>query len=884
MKFKNWTQPFSWLMITWMVLFWVSVTDIQASPSLQSPEKYFGFQPGTDRMLFDYGQLIGYLKKLDQASPRIEMFEIGKSPLGKKIYLTCISSENNLKNLNELKEINRKLALYPDLSEKERESCVSRGRVFVLSTLSMHSGEVSPSQAAPLIAYQLATTRNTDYLTILDNVVLIMVPCHNPDGMDMVVNHYRKYKGTKYEGSSMPGIYHKYVGHDNNRDFITLTQEDNQAVARVYSHEWFPQVMMEKHQMGSTTARYFVPPNHDPIAENIDARLWNWCGIFGSNMIKDMTNQGLAGVSQHYLFDFYWPGSTETSMWKNVISFLTEGASVNYATPIFVEPNELKGYGKGLAEYKKSTNMPLPWPGGWWRLSDLVTYEVVSTLSVLKTASNHRRDILMVRNDLCRDEVQKGKTKPPFYYILPLDQHDRSELVETVNLLKEHGISVYRLTRDMIVNGKFHKKADLVLPMSQPFRAFLKEVMEKQIYPIRHYTPGGKIIRPYDVTSWSLPLHRGLTCFEVNKQIAGFDQNLEKIDKSFSLNLGIPPIFWAAAFSANCNESYKVAFKASEMGLKVERLKEMIRLNHQDLAPGSFLVYHQKANHSKMTSLLDSILVSPVYIKDKIPVKTVPLQVPRIALVETYFHDMDAGWTRYLFDSYSIPYTVIRPGDFENIDFRKRFEVVVFPDISRSILMTGKWKYEDRYYISEYPPGYSKGIGKEGLKRLMNFLETGGIIISWGKSASLFTGTLEVSAARKPVEAFQLPFEDISPKLKKAGFYCPGALLKLDLLTDHPITRGMGETIGIFLKSGLVFETYIPSFDMDRRVIGKISERDILLSGYCEKVSGVANKTLLLWLKKNRGQLVLFGFNPQFRASTNGTFKLVFNSILLPRL
>jgi len=78
------------------------------------------------------------------------------------------------------------------------------------------------------------------------------------------------------------------------------------------------------------------------------------------------SRDGLTGISQHYLFDDYWPGSTETCLWKNVIGMLSEAASVKYAKPIYVEPNELKGYGKGLADYKKSINMPLPWPGGWW--------------------------------------------------------------------------------------------------------------------------------------------------------------------------------------------------------------------------------------------------------------------------------------------------------------------------------------------------------------------------------------------------------------------------------------------------------------------------------------------------------------------------------------
>jgi len=460
--------------------------EAQTSDKIEKPEKHFGFRPGTERMLLDYEELIGYLQKLDAASPRLKLVEIGKSPMGRKMYIAFISSEKNIDNLDNLKEINRRLALDPNIPESERQSMLNNGKVFFLATLSMHSGEVGPSQSAPLIAYDLVTTDDPQIMEWMDNVVYMMVPCHNPDGMDMVVNHYKKYKGTKYEGSSMPGVYHKYVGHDNNRDFITLTQEDNKAVARIYNTEWFPQVMVEKHQMGSSGPRYFVPPPHDPIAENVDASLWNWTWILGSNLITDMTKEGLAGVSQHYLFDDYWPGSTETCIWKNVIGILTECASVKYATPIFIEPNELNVWGKGLAEYKKSINMPLPWPGGWWKLGDIIEYEIVSTMSIIKTASLHRKDILEFRNDLCRKEILKGKTKPPYYYILPLKQHDKSELVNIVNLLKEHGIHVYYLSTSITINNVSFEQGDIVVPLSQPFRPFIKEVMERQKFPVRH--------------------------------------------------------------------------------------------------------------------------------------------------------------------------------------------------------------------------------------------------------------------------------------------------------------------------------------------------------------------------------------------------------------
>ena len=192
------------------------------------------------------------------------------------MYIAFISSADNIDNLDNLKDINKRLALDTNIPDLEKEELIAEGKVFVLGTLSMHSTEVGPSQSAPLIAYDMATTSDPSKLQWLDDVVYMMVPCHNPDGMDMVINHYHKYLGTKYEGSSMPRVYHKYVGHDNNRDFVTLSQEDTKAIARIYNLEWYPQVMIEKHQMGSTGTRYFVPPMHDPIAVNVDAGIWNW--------------------------------------------------------------------------------------------------------------------------------------------------------------------------------------------------------------------------------------------------------------------------------------------------------------------------------------------------------------------------------------------------------------------------------------------------------------------------------------------------------------------------------------------------------------------------------------------------------------------------------
>ena len=353
----------AWIVIV-IVATVAGVAPAQTSTTIPTPAGVLGFEPGTDRQLMDYGQLTDYMLLLAEASDRIEMREVGTTPLGRTMYVAFISSADNINTLDELREINKQLALDPSLSDAERASLIEHGRVFVMETLSMHSGEVAPSQSLPLYAYALATTEDPALLRQLDDVVLMMVPCHNPDGMDLVVEHYRKYVGTIYEGSSLPRVYHKYVGHDNNRDFVVLTQDDTRVISRLYSTEWYPQVLVEKHQMGSTGPRYYVPPNHDPIAQVIDEGLWNWSAVFGANLSRDMTADGLQGIASHWLFDDYWPGSTETSHWKNIISFLTEAASCKTATPIYVEPTELSVRGKGLSEYKKGVNMPDPWPGG----------------------------------------------------------------------------------------------------------------------------------------------------------------------------------------------------------------------------------------------------------------------------------------------------------------------------------------------------------------------------------------------------------------------------------------------------------------------------------------------------------------------------------------
>ncbi len=875
------------------------VSGLSATPApVPTPESYFGYTPGADRKLMTYEEQIAYLEKLSASSDRILLKKEGESPMGKPMYLCFISAPENIRNLDALKEINRKLALEPALSSSERMEAIKHGKVFLLETLSMHSNEVGPSQAFPLFAYQMATTDKPETRRALRNVVLMVVPCHNPDGMDMVVDWYRKNLGTKYEGTSLPRVYHKYVGHDNNRDFVTLTQKDTRVVARIYSTEWYPQVMVEKHQMGSSGPRFFVPENHDPIAENIDAGLWNWMKVFGADLSRDMTADGLKGVVSHWEFDNYWPGSTETALWKNVISFLTENASCRKATPVFVEPTELRAWGKGLSEYKKSVNMPEPWPGGWWRFKDIVDYEISSMRSILNTAAVNRKAILEFRNNLCRREVKKGRTQPPYDYVLPAQQHDPGELADLVDLLHLHGIHTYTLTRDKLDGTRQYQKGDVVVPLAQPYRSFIKEVMEKQVYPVRHYTPGGEIIRPYDITSWSLPLHKGLTSYAVTSSPELLTDSIVELKGAWVQNT--PPTvagkFFALGLSADSNYSFEAVFVALDAGIPVLRITAPITLSSTTLPAGSFLLVNNTANSKKLAKLARSFKVTPVILNTKPDTPTISLTKRRIGLIQTWRHDMDAGWTRFVFDQYHIPFTVLHPADLEKADL-KSFDVLVFPDSNKDVLLSGSYKGPSGYMPINLPEKYRKGMGEKGKMKVIQFLNNGGIILSWRRSTGLFIGNLKLTEKMpqrkkkkkdkniKPkTESFSLPVRDVSKIAQSHGLYVPGSLLRVKLLRPHPLTWGMPAEAAVFSRGTPVFRTTIPTMDMDRRVVGFYPKDHLLLSGYLEGESALAWHPAMIWLKKGKGQLVLYGFNPQFRASTPGTYKLLFNGLLLPGL
>ena len=277
-----------------------------------------------------------------------------------------------------------------------------------------------------------------------------------------------------------------------------LTQKETQAVSRMVYQQWFPQVWLDEHQMGSTGPRIFVPPYAEPVDADIHPLVWRDVNLIGASMAFRLEQAKKSGVIYGYSFDAYWPGGTKnTAWWKNISGLLTEVASARLATPVRIEPSELSGGGKGLVEYGPQTNFPNPWPGGAWRLRDIMDYERIVSDAILETCSERRADLL--KNALVRAQDAVATFGARDAFRIPAEQRDRAGAARLAALLAEHGVELKQAA-----NG------DVYVPLAQPYGRFVNEMLSVQRYPEVKLVPGKDIVRPYDVSAWSLPLMMGV--------------------------------------------------------------------------------------------------------------------------------------------------------------------------------------------------------------------------------------------------------------------------------------------------------------------------------------------------------------------------------------
>lgn len=477
--------------------------------TVPSPEEHLGRSPTADFQLVDWEEASGYWRRLAATSPNVRLVEVGETSEGRPFLLGAISSAQNLARLADLAADARRIADPVGLDAEERAALLARAKPFVFVSLAMHATECAGTGFGLEFAHQLATSDEEPYRSARERLVLFMPPSLNPDGVDQVAHWYRRTVQTPDEGADLTELYQRYAGHDNNRDWFSRALPETRIVTDLLYRELFPQVLWDVHQQGQYADRFFVPPYRDPLNPNLDPALVTAIGALGGRALHDLTAAGLSGVSTGVSYDMWWNGGNRsTPVRHNVISFLTEAASSNLGSPLFV-PRERLNAPRGLDGYQPSNRFPDPWPGGWWRLGDISRYQHHFARSLLASLVREPELALRATLDAAERAIERGAAGPPVAYLVRVDDAPPRALRRLVELLHLGGVRIERAAAAFAADEVPHPAGTLVIPLAQPYGRFVKDLLERQKYP--EGSP------PYDVSGWSLGLLFGLECVAVQR-------------------------------------------------------------------------------------------------------------------------------------------------------------------------------------------------------------------------------------------------------------------------------------------------------------------------------------------------------------------------------
>jgi Zinc carboxypeptidase len=597
-----------------------------AAVALPQPASIFGFEPGTDRKLADYGQIVRYFRALDAATDRVRLFEIGKTAEGREMVLSAISSEANLARLDRYRDIARQLADSRGLTDDQARALAREGKTIVWLDMGLHATEVAHAQVSAEVARLIAGGDTEEIRRLRENAIVLLMPVMNPDGLEIVTKWYRANVGTPFETSPLPVLYQKHAGHDNNRDWFMQNLPETQNVTRQLYQVWFPQILYNHHQSGLTSPRIWAPPMDDPVNPNMHPLVNRGISLLGIGIMQRLEQEGKRGAQGYSTYSNWWNGGMRsTPCFHNVVGILTETASGRYATPVEITEKQLPArLGNGENAMEPSTWNPSPWKGGTWRLRDQMDYMVTATMAVMRLAADYREDWLYNRYQMARDQIAVGKRGKPYAYVIPAGQRDWPTAVRLAEILDLGAVEVHRAAADFTAGSSSYGAGSFVVLMSQPHRGYAKDLLEPQRHPDRRDGPNGPPKRPYDMAGWTLPYQMGVRADMIED---AFDAPLERVISFGSVSGASAP-----------------APPVSGPNLEVTgRIRELA-------AAG---------------------------------------RAPRVALYKSWVASMDEGWARFVLEQFSVPYQSLYDKDVRAGNLRARFDGIVLPDQSAKDIIEG---------------------------------------------------------------------------------------------------------------------------------------------------------------------------------------------------
>jgi len=838
-----------------------------------TPKDVLGSIVGAPGKLTYYEDILKYMTSLDEASPNVRVFPIGKTSEGREMVIVAVSNRETMDNLQKYKDFLDKLA-DPRIvkTEQEADAVIAQAKPVYWLTGNLHSGESGAAEVSMELAYRLAVDENPVIKAIRDNMIVLITPSMEPDGHDKHTDWFYKYNKdiTDYRKISRVPYWGRYTFHDNNRDMISISQPEMENGANAY-FEWHPLVLQDNHE---SIAFLYVSSGTGPYNRHYHPSVTSEWNLIAWWEVTRLTSYGMPGVWTHA----FWTGWAP-NYWS-AIAGNHHGIIRFYETFGNAIGNTME---RDLGEGRRSVTSrewyrPLPpYKKVLWSLRNNVNYQQTADLEAFYFVATNKERFLKNFWKRGLSSYEKGKNEPPYAYIIPAGQKDPVDAAFIVNLLLKQKIEVHQAKDSIKVKEGEFPAASYVVRMDQPYRNLAVNLLETQKYP--QDAP-----QAYDDTGWTLGLHMDVKCVEI-KDKAIFDAPVALLTGPVEVKGEVQGGKASGAYIINnttINNMLPARIRLKEY--KTLAAEAPFELRKKSFNAGTMIIPVSGASenvHQSVQSVAEEFGLEVVSSKKMPDVKTHELDIPRIAIYHTWTSAQDDGWVRFAFDDLGIPFSMIHKDHVKRGNLKDQYDVIVFSNCrgSRGADIVNGLDPEHRGPLAFVRTEEFKhlgapdscgditgGMGIEGVSHLQSFVNEGGLLILLQNPVRL---AVDYGLVR-----------GISILQTSRDFYNPGSLIKGEVVNEkHPVTYGYGKKIHLYRsQSGPLLS--VSREKEDYVVLNYAKEGDVCLSGIVKSQDEIKGKAAVLDVPVGKGHILFFTFNPFWRDLNHGNYMFVFNAIL----
>lgn len=793
--------------------------DVSYDESITTPEEYLSWQPGEWHISHD--QITGYFRLLASQSDRIEFTEYARSYENRPLFYLTISSKENMANIDEIKKDHVALT---DASQSANLD-ISNMPIVIYQGYSVHGNESSGANASVLMAYYMAAAQGDRVKKVLDEAVVLLDPCYNPDGLHRFSSWVNMHKSKtlvsdpsdREYNEVWPGGRTNHYWFDLNRDWLLLTHPESRGRIAVFQ-DWKPNILTDHHEMGTNSTFFFqpgVPERTNPNTPQINQELTEEIGKFHA---KALDKIGSSYYTKESFDDFYYgKGSTYPDI-QGSIGILFEQAS-------------------SRGHSQESVNGVLKFPF-------TIRNQVVTSFSTQDAAISMRKDILNYQRDFYQDAARESKKNKTVFEITKTPDYNKA--VYFADVLSQHDIQVYD---DGKMDGKFYVPVD--------------QKQSKLILAIFEVVTKFKVNIFYDVSTWNFPAAFNMEIKQNNNGKQASWTLHEKGEAPQHEHLNAEDEYVSYAFKWTDLHAGALLSALLDAGVSPRMMHEpftaMTKDGEHNFGRGTIVVKTEddrkivtekaKEFNVKLYGLTSGFNPKGVMLGS--PSSFKPQKVNALMLIGDGVNAYDAGEIWFQMDQrLGIALSKIEVSRIRSANL-SRYNVLIMPD--------------GRYY----------DMTQEDKDRIQKWVRDGGTLLAFKRAISSLNGGL---ITYEGVERATRAYDSYADRRSKSAEHViGGAIFQSKIDTSYPLFYGYTSSDYFSFKRGTL--AIKPSSNI---LANPMLYNDVpLFSGYAsdENKKRIANTSGLMVYGVGRGRVVCSVDNPLFRGYWRGGNKLFDNML-----